>query len=69
MSTFHSVASLLANFNDTLLTISTIRLFPYISCFTKTRTNVCHGITAHTLWGVHGEHQVNTENLHQPNSV
>ena len=23
------------------------------------------GITAHTLRGVHGEHQVNTENLHQ----
>ena len=31
----------------------------------KIRTNVCHGITAHTLWGVHGEHQVNTENLYQ----
>ena len=31
----------------------------------KTRTNVCHGITAHTLWGLHGEHQVNTEKLYQ----
>ena len=24
----------------------------------KTRTNVCHGITAHTLWRFHSEHQV-----------
>ena len=31
----------------------------------KTRTNICHGIMAHTFWGFHGEHQVNTENLHQ----
>ena len=30
----------------------------------NTRT-FCHRITAHTLWGVHGEHQVNTENLQQ----
>ena len=29
----------------------------------KTRTNVCHGITAHTLWRFHGEHQVNTESF------
>ena len=32
MSTFHPAASSLANFNDTLSTISTIRLFIYISC-------------------------------------
>jgi len=31
MSTFHPAASLLVNFNDTLSTISTIRLFIYIS--------------------------------------
>ena len=29
----------------------------------KTRTNVCHGITAHTLWKSHGEHQVNTKSF------
>ena len=39
---------------------STLHLF-----LIKARTNICHGITANTLWGVHGKHQVNTENLHQ----
>ena len=63
MSTFHSPASSLANFNDTLPTISMIRLI-YISCSHQDK-NICHGITAHTLWVVHGEHQVNMENLHQ----
>ena len=29
----------------------------------KKRTNVCHGITAHTLWRYHGEHQVNMESF------
>ena len=29
----------------------------------KTRTNVCHGITAHTLWRFHDEQQVNTESF------
>ena len=29
----------------------------------KTRTNVCHGITAHTLWRSHGEHQLNTKSF------
>jgi len=66
MSTFHPAASSLANFNNTLSMISTIRLFIYtLAVLIKTRTNVCHGITANTLWGDHGEHQVNTENLHQ----
>ena len=32
MSTFHQAASSLANFNDTILTISTTRLFIYVSC-------------------------------------
>ena len=32
MSTFHPAASSLANFNDTILMISTTRLFIYISC-------------------------------------
>ena len=32
MSTFRPAASMLANFNNTLSTISTIRLFIYISC-------------------------------------
>ena len=51
------------NFNDTILTISTTwRLFIYASAvLIKTRTKVCHGITAHTLWRFHGEHQVNTK--------
>ena len=65
MSTFHPVASLLANCNDTVLTISTIDSLSTLAVLIKTRTNVCHGITAHTVWGFHGEHQVNTENLHQ----
>ena len=64
MSTFHPVASSLANCNDTILTISMTRFFVYISCSHQDK-NVCHGITAHTFWGFHGEHQVNTENLHQ----
>ena len=47
-------------------TISTNWLFIYtLAVLIKARTNVCQGIRAHTLWGVHGKHQVNTENLHQ----
>jgi len=64
MSTFHPVASLLAiQYRRTLRFNSSSTLAVLI----KTRTNVCHGITA--LWGVHGEHQVNTENLHQRQRV
>ena len=57
MWTFHPAASSLANFNDDIddLYDLTLQLFP------ETRANVCHGITAHTLWRFHGEHQVNTE--------
>jgi len=61
MSTFHPAASSLANFNDTLSTISTIRLFIYISCSHQNKNQ-------HLSWlfgGLHGEQQVNTENLHQ----
>ena len=65
MSTFHPVASSLANCNDTILTISTIDSSSTLAVLIETRTNVCHGITAHTFWGFHGEHQVNTENLRQ----
>ena len=65
MSTFHPAASSLANCNDTILTISTIDSSSTLAVLIKTRTNVWHGITAHTFWGLHGEHQVNTESLHQ----
>jgi len=67
MSTFHPAASSLTNFNDTLLTISTIRLFIYISCSHQDKNQHLswHHSSYMTLWGVHGEHQVNTENLHQ----
>ena len=65
MSTFHLAASSLANCNDTILMISMIDSSSTLAVLIKTRTNVCHGITAHTFWGFHGEHQVNTENLHQ----
>ena len=63
MSTLHPVTSSLAN--SRIQYRQSLRLD---SSFTsavliKTRTNVCHGITAHTLWGFHGEHQVNTEKL------
>ena len=64
MSTFHPPASSLANFNDTLPTISTIWLI-YISCSHQDKNQHLSWHPAHTLWGVHGEHQVNTENLHQ----
>ena len=65
MSTFHPAASLLANFNNTISTISMTRLFiyMYISCSHKTRTKVCYGITAHTLWRFRGQHQVNMESF------
>ena len=63
MLTFNPAASSLANFNDTISTISMTRLFIYIAVLFKTRTNVCHGITAYTLWRFHGEHQVNTESF------
>ena len=65
MSTFHPAASSLANCNDTILTISTIDSSYTLAILIKTRTNICHGITAHIFWGFDGEHQVNTENLHQ----
>ena len=63
MSTFHPAASSLANFNDTISTISTTQLFIYISCSHQDKNQFCHGITAHTLWRFHGEHQVNTESF------
>ena len=65
MSTFHPVASSLANCNDTISMISMIDSSSILAVLIKTRTNVCHGITAHTFWGFQGEHQVNTENLQQ----
>ena len=65
MSTFHPAASSLANCNNTILTISTIDSSSTLAVLIKTRTNICHGITPHTFWRFHGEHQVNTENLHQ----
>ena len=59
MSSFHPADSSLANFNDTISTISTTplrtRLSIYISC--------SHDITAHTLCRFHGEHQVNTKSF------
>ena len=60
MSTFHPATSSLANL---ISTTSTTRFTSAV--LIKTRTYVCHGITAHTLWGFHGEHQVNTEKLCQ----
>ena len=57
MSTFHPAASSLANFSDTISTISTTRLFIYVS--RSHRTNICHDITAYTLW----RFQVNTESF------
>ena len=65
MSTFHPAASSLANFNDTLSTISTIRLI-YISCSRQDK-NQCLSWhhRSRSLRTVHGELQVNTENLHQ----
>ena len=64
MSTFYPAASSLANCNDTILMISTIDSSSTLGVLIKRRT-VCHSITAHTFWGFHGEHQVNTKNLHQ----
>ena len=62
MSTFHPVASSLANLNDTRSTISTTRSSTS-AVLIKTRTNVCYGITAHTLWRLHGKHEVHTESF------
>jgi len=65
MSTFHPTASSLASFNDTISTISTTRLFIYITCSHQDiNGHLSCRITAHTLWGFHGEHQVNTEKDH-----
>ena len=57
MSTFHPVASEFQEYNiddhyDSIQSSFTSAVF------IKTRTYVCHGITAHTLWGfhAHGEH-------------
>ena len=52
MSTFRPATSSLANFNDTLSMISMIQLSSTLAVLIKTRTDVCHGITAHTLWGI-----------------
>ena len=64
MSTFHLVASSLANFNDTISTIydSTLHLHQLFS--SKQEQTFVMGSQL-TLWGFHGEHQVNTEKLHQ----
>ena len=93
MSTLHSAASSLSNFDDTISTISSLvpRPLPdfisqpwceiksgsglgtrlddlydstlHLAVLIRTRTNVCRGITAHTLWRSHGEHQVNTKSF------
>ena len=62
MSTFHPAASLLTiQYRRSLWCDS----YSTLAVLIKKRTNVCHGITVHIFWGVHGEHQVSTENLHQ----
>ena len=65
MSTFHPADSSPVNFNDTISTISMIRLLVYISCFHQDKNQRLSWHTAHTLWGFHSEQQVNTEKLHQ----
>ena len=62
MLTFHPAASLLANFNNTVSTISMTRLFIYIlAVLIKTKTNVYHGIGAASQLTLFGDSTVNTK--------
>ena len=49
MSSFRPAASSLANFNNTLLTISTIRLFIYISCCHQDKNRLSWHHCSHSL--------------------
>ena len=60
------VASSLADFNDAILWLHSSSTSAVLI---KTKTYVCHGITAHTLCRFHSEHQVHTEKLCTPESL
>ena len=61
MLTFHPVASLLANSKDTISTISTIRLFVYISCSHQDKNQRLSWHHSLHFLGIHGEHQATPE--------
>ena len=49
MSTFHPAASSLANFSDTILMISTTRLFIYIGCYHQDKNRLSWHHSSHYL--------------------
>ena len=64
-STFHPAASSLANFNDTISTISTAHT---LAVLIKIWTNVCHAISAASQLTPFGDSTVNTKSTRRSNT-